>query len=511
MFRIVLTALLLTAGSAATSQDIRLETSQGTLLGATAGPDNGIRTYKGIPYAEPPTGERRWKAPMAAAGWSSERLATEFGPDCMQSPYAENGFYYRPARVTSEDCLYLNVWSPAARGANLPVMVWIHGGALTRGSGAINTYDGTNLARKGVVVVTVNYRLGVFGYFAHPQLQAESEQGSTGNYGILDQVQALRWVRDHIAAFGGDPDNVTIFGESAGSWSVNFLTASPLANGLFHKAIGESGGRLDVRQTLDQATATGAALAAEISAPSLPELRAMPARELLQAAEAAGYGTDGIVDGWVVPDQPYAIFAAGEQNKVPVLLGFNKEEGTTLGALAGVPENHDIYVSQIQETHNDLAGEFLAVYPPGDLRQSTLDAFRDGVFGWEMVTWASMTANVDENAYLYFFTHQPPGPQREEIGAYHAAEIAYAFNNVHTLRARPTAADGRLADIMSDYWVSFARTGIPRVPGQPEWPAWESGSKPYMLFNGTAEPATDLLPANWEIQEKIMARRRSSQ
>jgi len=284
------------------------ETAQGKLLGVASERAAAVKVFKGIPYAAPPVGQRRWQPPQAAAAWTGERMADSFGPDCMQQPYAEGSFFYRPARMNSEDCLYLNVWTAAEPDESRPVMVWLHGGALTRGSGAIDTYDGASLAQKDVILVTINYRLGVFGYFAHPELVAESPRFSAGNYGILDQIQALKWVQQNIAAFGGDPDNVTVFGESAGAWSVHFLTASKLAEGLFHKAIAQSGARLDMRVELDRqssagasAAASGAQLAQRLGAESVADLRAMPARELLDGAADEGFRTDGIVDGWVIP------------------------------------------------------------------------------------------------------------------------------------------------------------------------------------------------------------------
>lgn len=513
----LISSILLLCSSTTFAQDNapRAETRQGKLIGEYAGQNAAVAVFKGIPFAAPPTGQARWQPPQPVPGWTGERMADSFGPDCMQQPYPEGSFFYRPARVSSEDCLYLNVWTAAEPGADRPVMVWLHGGALTRGSGAIDTYDGTNLALKDVVLVTVNYRLGVFGYLAHPELIAESPQFSAGNYGILDQIQALRWVQDNIQAFGGDPSNVTIFGESAGAWSVHFLTASPLAEGLFHKAIAQSGARMDMRMELDRqtsagssASAAGARLAEQLGAASLADLRAMPARELLDAAADASFRTDGIVDGWVLPAQPYTLFSEGRQNKVPVLVGFNSEEGTTLGAGSGLPGTPEAYEARVRGIYGDLADMILEVYPADDIRKSTLDSFRDSTFGWHMVTWANLTRHVDESAYLYYFTHRPPGPMAQELGAYHAAEIAYVFNNVHTLRNQPSAADFRLADIMSDYWVSFAHNGVPSAPGQPEWRPYSNAERHYLLFGNRVSAEVNLLPDNWAVFDRVMDRRR---
>ncbi len=505
----VITTLFTALASAQSS--VVLETPQGTLIGES---DGGINEFRGIPYAAPPIGARRWQPPQPAPAWEGERMADSFGPDCIQSPYPENSFFYRPARLSSEDCLYLNVWTPAEPEEPLPVMVWIHGGALTRGSGAIGTYDGSRLAGKDVVLVTINYRLGVLGYFAHPELVTESPSFSAGNYGILDQIEALRWVRDNIGAFGGDPDNVTVFGESAGAWSVHFLTASPLSEGLFHKAIAQSGARLDQRVELDRRTpagpsavSIGSELASMIGAPSLEALRAMPARALHEAAEEAGFNTDGIVDGWVLTEQPYEQFVAGRQHPVPVLLGFNSDEGTTLGAAANAPDSSSAYEQRIRTRYGPLADAFLEVYPPDDPRQAMLDAFRDSAFGWNMVTWANVTRQVDQNAWLYYFTHHPPGG-RDDLGAYHAAEIAYVFNNVHTLRGQVDTVDRDLADAMSEYWVSFARNGRPEADGRPAWRPYRNDQRHYMEFAEEPKPGMDLLPDNWALMDRIMDARR---
>ena len=508
--RLLLSVLALCITSSLSAQSVSLDTPQGDLIGELSASSDAVRVFRGIPFAAPPVGDARWKPPADAAVWTGELLARDFRPNCVQQPYPENSFFYRPARLTSEDCLYLNVWTPAESDEQLPVMVWIHGGALTRGSGATATYDGTNLAQKGVVLVTINYRLGVFGYFAHPELIDESEDGAAGNYGLLDQVKALEWVQDNIAAFGGDPDNVTIFGESAGSWSVNLLTASPLAEGLFHKAIGESGARLDPRMTLADASSNGSDLAAVLNAESLSELRAMPAQQLLQGAVENRFRTDGIVDGWSIPDQPYVIFSSGQQNKVPVLVGFNAEEGTTLGALGRIPENDDVYISRIQNLYGELAADYLALYPADNLRKSTLDPARDSGFGWNSITWVRTTANVDEEAYLYYFSHRPPGPRKNILGAYHAAEIAYVFNNTQTLRNPATEEDRQMADIMSDFWLNFAKTGNPNGAGLPQWQPYTRTNPNYVELNVTARPETDLTPATWDFFDKVQANRRAA-
>lgn len=508
--RIILGLISLIISISLWAETVTLSTPQGDLIGETSASNSSVKVFRGIPYAAPPTGISRWKPPTNPRAWMGELLATDFGPSCIQAPYPRSSFFYRPARPSSEDCLYLNVWTAAEANDDLPVMVWIHGGALTRGSGATVSYDGTNLALKEVILITINYRLGVFGYFAHPELIAESPQQAAGNYGLLDQIKALEWVRDNIRAFGGDPNNVTIFGESAGSWSVNLLTASPLAQGLFHKAIGESGARLDPRMTLEQASLNGNQLGDATGNNSLDELRAMPAKDLLEAADANRFRSDGIVDGWSIPQQPYTIFSNGLQNQVPVLIGYNAEEGTTLGVLGRIPENNDVYISRAQSLYGDLATEYLTIYPTDDLHKSTLDSYRDSGFGWNSITWVRMTENVNQDAFLYYFSHRPPGPRQNELGAYHAAEIPYAFNNPEHLRNQAMADDRQIADIMSSYWVNFARSGNPNGPGLPQWNAYKQSEPHYLELNVSAKPSFNISPAAWDFFDKVQERRRSN-
>src|SRR4030095_9660201 len=318
---------------------------------------DGVRSYKGIPFAAPPVGELRWKAPQPVAAWEGVRECNDFGPDCPQAPYPQSSLYYSQPRKQSEDCLYLNVWTAAKPGEKRPVMVWIHGGALTRGSGATRTYDGTNFAKQGVVLVTINYRLGPLGYLAHPELTSESAQHSSGNYGVLDQIAALKWVQRNIAAFGGDAKNVTIFGESAGSWSVNALVATPLAKGLFHRAIGESGGTFNRMTPLADAEKTGAAFFKAAGADSLKAMRAVPAEKIIALfnddPEGRKFRTQPNVDHWVLPNEIRNIFAGGQQNDVPVIVGSNANEMTTLTAPAMVPKTMEDYRKRVEAQYGE--------------------------------------------------------------------------------------------------------------------------------------------------------------
>ncbi|MGH6963442.1 MAG: carboxylesterase/lipase family protein, partial [Phenylobacterium sp.] len=381
---LLLAAIAAFGAAAAPAPTVRIE--QGALRGVAAA--DGVEAFKGIPYARPPIGPERWRPPAPAGGWSGVREAAQFGPACVQPMLPAGSIYADPPPKMSEDCLSLNVWRPmAARKA--PVMVWIHGGSQTFGYAGSPLYDGSALAARGVVVVTVNYRLGVLGYLALPELTAESPHGASGNYGLLDQMEALRWVRRNIAAFGGDPTNVTVFGESAGAMSVVQMLASPLARGLFQKAIAESGGMPTLPELktaahgLPSAEGMGLAVAAAVKVDSLAALRAMDAEALTNAAYAAHYQVWSTVDGWVLKRQTVDTFDRGEQARVPTIAGFNGDE---IRALFKVPTPPDAktYEAAIRERYGDLADAFLRLYPAADLESSTQNAMRDGTFGWGM-------------------------------------------------------------------------------------------------------------------------------
>jgi para-nitrobenzyl esterase len=480
VFLIGLTVVLTTFAAAA--GPVRVE--QGQLAG-TPGKAPGVQVYRGIPFAAPPVGDLRWKAPQPPAPWQGIREAKNFGNACWQTQYPAGSIYQAKLPPLSEDCLYLNVWT-AAKSAqdHLPVMVWIHGGGFTRGSGSGDTYDGENLARKGVVVVTINYRLGVFGFFAHPALTAESARHSSGNYALLDQIAALQWVKKNIAAFGGNPDSVTIFGESAGSWAVNALMASPLAKGLFHRAIGESGGLFAPMKDLAEAEKAGESLASSLHATenSLKALRALSAEELLNAGDTPI--ASAIVDGWVLPADVQTIFSQGKQNDVPLLVGSNADEGTTL-APQGAKVTSEVFIGQIRQRYGSQAEQFLKVYPAASDSEAVASfyaAYRDQVFGWEMRTWARMAAQTGRHSvYLYYFSHRPPGPQSSRLGAFHACELPYVFGNF--IWPFPwEEEDRKLSDAVSTYWVNFARTGDPNGDGLVKWPAWSPASEQALEF-----------------------------
>jgi para-nitrobenzyl esterase len=473
--------------------------TQDGLVSGTAGANPEVRVFKGIPYAAPPVGDLRWRGPKAAAAWTGVRAADRFAKPCMQG-----GATSTPGSH-SEDCLYLNVYTAAKSSKErLPVMVWIHGGALKTGAGS--DYDGEELARKGVVVVTINYRLGMFGFFAHPELTKESDRNASGNYGLQDQIAALEWVQRNAAAFGGDTKRVTIFGESAGSWSVNYLMATPLARGLFQRAIGESGGDFDPARTLADAEQMGAKFGQSNGAPTLASLRAKSADDLQKADGFSGAN----VDGWLLPEEVYAIFAKGKQNDVPLLIGSNSDEGSMLtrNGASTAAQFHEY----VQRRYGPDTAAFLKVYPSQtdtEAKASQAASMRDSAFGWEMRTWARMQTKTGKSkVYLYYFSRVPPGPDSAARGAFHTAEIAYVFNNVNGksgyvepfFRTADTTQrpwqdqDRKLADAMSSYWVAFATTGDPNHKGLPKWPAYRTADN---LVMGLGDQiAAEPLPNN---------------
>jgi para-nitrobenzyl esterase len=498
-------ALLGMAGPAAAALSGPVRTQSGLLAGV-AGRDPSITVFKGVPFAAPPVGALRWQPPQPVAPWSGVRKADAFGPLCPQAG---------PPERMSEDCLHLNVWTGAASGAEKrPVFVWIYGGAFIEGTGANPQFDGEALAKKGVVVVTFNYRLGALGFLATPELSAESGHKTSGNYGLLDDIAVLKWVRQNIAAFGGDPGRVTIGGQSAGAGSVGFLAQSPLAKGLFHRAIAQSHSRhpgdpelrfLSVSwRPLKSAEAAGAAYVESHGAKTIAEFRARPWQKVIENSNLPDMAVDAksgakppifrpVVDGYVIPASYSETLGKGAQNHVHVLTGNNKDEtgavpetnferlrASTAPPRAGAPQAN-VRLSSLLESagrkYGPMADEFLKLYPAVDDQQAALasnaaarDTSRSSTF-----LWASLwTRTVKQPVYTYWWTHAPPGPSHDVAGAFHGSEIPYVFNNVSSPDRPWTDDDRRIGEMVSSYWANYIKTGNPNGPGLPAWPAYDA-------------------------------------
>jgi para-nitrobenzyl esterase len=490
-----------------------------TPLGAVEGQSEGaLHVFKGLPYALPPIGPARWTPPKPVEKWQGKKLATAFGPACFQPLSTSKNIYADDPAQMSEDCLSLNIWTP--NGAKTaPVLVWIHGGALVSGSSSEAIYDGANLAKRGVVVVTINYRLGVLGYLAHPELSAESPLGVSGNYGLLDQIEALRWIKRNIAAFGGDPSKVTIAGESAGGLSVMYLMVSPAARGLFSKDIAESDYMIstpELKQAKfgEQAAETiGETLATKLGAAHIADLRLMDARALTNAAPAAGYAPFGTIDGKILPEQLVEAFDRGEQAHVPILAGFNSGEIRSLRFLAPPPpKTAAAYDAIIRDRYGDLADAFLKLYPSTDLQESVLATARDGIYGWTAERLAVKQTAVGQPAYLYFFDHGYPAADAAGLRGFHASEVPYVFGSADRLppfwpKPPSDKAETALSDAMIDYWTSFARNGAPRAADEPTWRAFGSNQS-YMAFEATPQLSNHLFPGMYALEEEVVCRRR---
>ena len=491
--------------AAANTPASEVKTVYGRLAGtALAG---GIRVFKGVPFASPPVGSRRWQAPQPVQPWKEVRPATQFGPRAMQLPlFGDMNFR---SNGVSEDCLYLNVWTPTKSAKErLPVLVYFYGGGFMAGDGSEPRYDGESMARQGIVAVTVNYRLGVFGFFAHPELTKESPQHASGNYGLLDQQAALRWVQQNIAAFGGDPQRVTIGGESAGSYSVSAQLASPLSRNLVARAIGESGSLLGLQPlpTLAETEAKGVAFGAALGASSLAALRALPAQQLLEATskpDAPRFGA--IVDSYFLPRQPADIYAAGQQAKVPLLVGWNSQEMTPPFLMGPTPPTAENFRAAVQKLYGERAAEALRLYPAAtnaEAEQSATDLAGDRFIAYSTWKWADVQRQTSSQpVYRYLFARPRPAmvpemgnatsglaggvvkgtgpatPAPPARGAVHSAEIEYALGNLVTNKVFAwTPDDYQVSKTMQRYFANFIKTGNPNGPGLLAWPAMSAGA-----------------------------------
>jgi len=486
------------------------------ILEGVANADGTVHAFQGIPYAAPPVGKLRWRPPQPVPAWSGTRKADRFGPRCVQHARAAGSIHNFGPEPESEDCLYLNVWTGApAPDARLPVLVWIHGGAFYQGSGALPVFNGGNLARRGAVIVTVNYRLGRLGFLAHPELTRESPPATSGNYGWLDQIAALRWVQRNIAAFGGDPDCVTLMGQSVGSGCVSAFMASPYCKGLFQRAIGQSGASLGVggraggtsMAFLDAAEQAGLKFMHALGAGSIDDLRQRSADEIQLSRPEIGWkvvrvldpsqiGVEGrelawpIIDGQILSETPRDLFLHGAQNDVPLITGANEDEDSLMFPLA---DSLEAFIARAHREYGDHADDFLRLYAARDddeARRMGRAARGDETFVSQNWIWAGMQARTGRGkAYHYRFRRVPNMPDRARLGAFHGAEIPYVFRNFQVRSWGWDDWDRQLSDLMSSYWLNFARTGDPNGAGLPSWTAFHPENDATMIFGDRAAVA----------------------
>ena len=474
----------------------RVTTEAGVYQGHSSSHAAGVTVFKGIGYAAPPVGDLRWKPPADPVPFAGIKQATAAGPACWQAQNSDASLYSRGNLTRSEDCLYLNVFTGAAdSGDNLPVMVWFHGGGNTAGHGAPLIFDGSNLAARGAVIVTANYRLGPLGFLAHPGLTSESENNSSGNYGLLDQIDALQWVQANISNFGGDPDRVTIFGQSAGGTDVCLLMSSPQTEGLISGVIGQSPGCIKDSRMLTSGDNSGHDAGEQYAralgitgsdANAVSQLRDVSAQRLI---ETPGGSVGPLIDGWVIPEAPYDLMAAGRNNRIPVMVGGLADEYYGLSHTAG-PITEAQLDNYLAAAFGDAAATIKQTYS-AELAESPLDARKtiqgDNGFLLSSRLWGRLVAERGDDAYVYFFDQAPPvyrlytpdnpdltGEGRQRLfGAYHSGELAYVFDNLDLVGLDWSAADRRLSETIADYWVNFARSGNPNGPGLPQWPAYD--------------------------------------
>jgi para-nitrobenzyl esterase len=469
-------------GVGSLAAQVQVRTDAGVVAGIKSA-DGKVTIFKGIPFAAPPVGSLRWKEPQPVAPWKGVKKATEFGARCMQTRIFED-MVFRDAGP-SEDCLYLNVWTPGvAAKTKLAVMVWIYGGGFQAGATSEPRQDGEHLAHKGVVIVSMNYRLGIFGFFSHPGLTAESEHHASGNYGLMDQVAALKWVHENIAALGGDPDNVTIFGESAGSFSVSALMASPLSKGLIHAAIGESGaffGKTLSAKPLAESERRDAVFAESLGMKSVGQLRAASAEKLLEASRSQN---DNLrfrpnIDGYFMPASGYDIYAQGQQAHIPLMAGWNRDEGSYQQFFGAEPVSKDNYVAKIRQRFGDAALEALKLFPGGsdqEMKQSAALLSTADFTAFETWKWLGMHLRAGEApVYRYEFDQAPPPSEKHEAEAglaYHSAEIEYVFGTLDWKKIAWRPEDYKLSEQIGSYWTNFAKTGNPNGADLGVWPMY---------------------------------------
>jgi para-nitrobenzyl esterase len=505
------------SASPTSTNSVVVDAPAGLLQGKAEG---SLHVFKGVPYAQPPVGQARWKPTQALPRWTGVKTALDFGPACPQPGVLYSNIYSSDISPFNEDCLTLNIWAPAD-ASDASVMIWIHGGALVRGSSKEAAYDGAALAERGIVVVSINYRLGVLGYLAHAELSAESPLGVSGNYGLLDQIEALRWVEQNIAAFGGNPASVTIAGESAGALSVMYLLAAPAAHELFDRAIIESGYMISMpeiramRHGTPSAEAVGAGLIEQLGMSHIADLRALDANKLVEQVAKLPYFAVGTVDGKVIPRQMVDTFDLGEQAPVPVVAGFNSGEIRSLRALAPpVPESAEAYEKTIRERYLDLADEFLRLYPASDMQESIWAMTRDALYGWTAERLVKKQTALGYPSFLYVFDHGYPAADEAGLHGFHASELPFVFGTMYVMpdnwpQIPKTGDEQAFSDAMVGYWSSFVATGEPRAMEAPDWSAYGT-AQAYMHFGDTPLMMEKVFPGMYELHEEAVCRRKAS-
>jgi len=487
--KILFTSLLFLASVSLSAQlPSPVKVEQGLLQGTF---EDGLSIYRGIPFAAPPVGELRWHAPQPAAAWEGVRQADKFAPGPVQGGNPPSG--------KSEDCLYLNVWSPAKSPSDkIPVLVWIYGGGFNGGATSEKNYSGEKLAKKGVVLVSIAYRVGILGFLSHPDLTAENPEHISGNYGLLDMIEGLKWIRKNIAAFGGDPGKVTIFGESAGGIAVSMLCASPLARGLFDGAISQSGGSFgpprpttypgENLKRLRDAESAGEAYVKSGGYTTIAELRKIDVDKLPSVRGLAW----PIIDGVVIPDDQYKLYEKGKFQDVPILVGYNSDEGASFGG-SQTPEE---YIAGTKNRYGKFAEDLLKVYPAGTgtLPKTARDLARDAAFGWHTWSWARLHAKTGKTkAFYYYFDQHPDYPKdspRYGFGSPHGQDVAYVFEHLDASNPQTTKTDLEISAVMGTYWTNFAKYGDPNGKGVPQWPAFSDDNPVVMYFSQTPHTGT---------------------
>ena len=505
---LILVILVFTSQHYVKAQDVKVKTVNGIISGSKSG---DILIFKGVPFAAPPVGDLRWKAPQPVKDWQGIKECTKFSASPMQSKpvpfmmWTEE--FIAPPEPLSEDCLYLNIWTPSTNtGKKLPVFVWIYGGGFTSGSAACAVYDGQEFAMKGVVFISINYRVGVFGFLAHPELSKESTNHVSGNYGLLDQIEALKWIKANITQFGGDPGNVTIAGQSAGSMAVTALIVSPLASGLFHRAIAQSGGIFSSRFAgkLRDAETRGTKLFTGLQSNSIADLRKISATDMMQKSSGVGMGGFAPVwDGYVLPSDPSDDFTI---NNVPVITGWVTGDGALMGA--GTTSKEE-YIKKTKEQYGKSAEDYLKIFPAEtdkELKESQTNA---GMLSFAGLPAHTLASKNKKATYLYYYTHVPPDkPGFPDYGAFHTSEVPYVLHTLHQWNRPWTAFDNQLEENLTNYWVNFARSGNPNGEGLAEWKTYDKNSGNILLIGDKTEARPAMFKKEFDFLEKYNSKTR---